>query len=289
MSIWKKYGWLTAFILVFLAADLVLSLVFQPYIISSGRFVCNDFELTQRSHPEKVWDKVFFGNSVVISSYREEISEIDYVNLGLDYGVVRDLWQMMSKNQIEIGSELVIGLSDLTLYDKFETHPTYPWHKDWYEPYAYFQRDRLRLYLESSVKALRGVQPENHLEQTKAHYYGSMSSQALAEKLETSRYANLPIEDFQENMRCLQKVADYCTQKGIRLRCVWMPVNPEVEISAETRAVYEQAKTICEEKQVEFLDLERALPVECFYDIGHLNYEYGAYRFMEVIDPWLAS
>lgn len=289
MSILKKYGWLGAFLLVFLALDLLLGAVFQPYIITSGRFVCNDFELTKRAHPEEVWDKVFFGNSVVISAYREDVSDSGYVNLGLDYGVVRDLWQMMQKDQIEIGSELVIGLSDLTLYDKFETHPTYPWHQDWYEPYAYFQRDRLRLYLESTVKALRGIAPENHMEQDKAHYFGSMSSQALAEKLETSRYVNLPIEDFQENMRCLEQVADFCAKGNIRLRCVWMPVNPEVEISKETRAVYEQVKDICESKQIEFLDLERALPVECFYDIGHLNYEYGAYRFMEVIDPWLAS
>ena len=100
---------------------------------------------------------------------------------------------------------------------------------------------------------------------------------------------NLPIEDFQENMRCLEKVADYCEKNGIRLRCVWMPVNPEVEISPETRAVYDQAKAICAAKGVEFLDLERALDADCFYDIGHLNYEYGAYRFMEVIDPWLLS
>ena len=289
MSMLKKYGWLGALLLVFLALDLLLGAVFQPFIVSSGRFVCNDFELTQRAHPEEVWDKVFFGNSVVISAYREDAGDGNYVNLGLDYGVVRDLWQMLQKEQIEIGSELVIGLSDLTLYDKFETHPTYPWHKDWYEPYAYFQRDRLRLYLESSVKALRGTAPENHLEQEKAHYHGTLSSQELAEKLETSRYVNLLIEDFQENMRCLEQVADYCAKRNIRLRCVWMPVNPEVEISPETRAVYTQAKAICEGRNVEFLDLERALPIECFYDIGHLNYEYGAYRFMEVIDPWLAS
>lgn len=289
MSFLKKNGWLLALAAVVIALDVLLAALFTPYMIHSGRFVLNDFELTRRDHPEKVWDKVFFGNSVVISAYREEVSESNYVNLGLDYGVVRDLWQMIQKGDIQIGSELVIGLSDLTLYDVFETHPTYPWHQDWYEPYAYFQRDKLRLCLENSVRELFGKIPEDHSARQKAHYYGSMSSEELAAKIETSRYVNLPIEDFQENMVCLGKIADYCAENGIRLRCVWMPVNPEVEISAETRAVYEQAKAICGEKQVEFLDLERELDASCFYDIGHLNYEYGAYRFMEVIDPWLLS
>ncbi len=289
MTFLKKSGWLLALAAVFIAFDILLSAVFTPYLIHSGRFVLNDFELTCRDHPEEVWDKVFFGNSVVISAYREEVSDSGYVNLGLDYGVVRDLWQMIQKGNLEIGSELVIGLSDLTLYDKFETHPTYPWHQDWYEPYAYFQRDKLRLCLENAVRELFGKAPEDHSARQKAHYSGSMSSAELAEKIETSRYVNLPIEDFQENMACLEKVADYCAKNKIRLRCVWMPVNPEVEISAETRAVYEQAKSICTEKNVEFLDLERELDASCFYDIGHLNYEYGAYRFMEVIDPWLLS
>lgn len=286
MRFLKKNGWLLALVVVFVALDMVLSAVFTPFLIHSGRFVLNDYELTRRDHPEEVWDKVFFGNSVVISAYREDVSESGYVNLGLDYGVVRDLWEMVQKGTIVIGSELVIGLSDLTLYDKFETHPTYPWHKDWYEPYAYFQRDRLRLWVENN---LPGKTWEDHSDRQKIHYNGSMSSEELAKKIETSRYVNLPIEDFQENMACLSKLADYCAENDIRLRCVWMPVNPEVEISPETRAVYDQTVAICKEKNVEFLDLERTLDVECFYDIGHLNYEYGAYRFMEVIDPWLAK
>ncbi len=285
----KKNWWLLAFVVVFFLLDLALGLWFRPYIAHSGRFWLNDYELTWRDHPEEVWDKVFYGNSVVISAYREDVSESGYVNLGLDYGVVRDLWEMIEKKQVQIGSELVIGLSDLTLYDKFETNPTYPWHRNWYEPNAYFQRDRLRLYLESSAKALFGTQPETYFYQQKIHYSGSMSTEELAEKIKTSRYVNLPVEDFQENMHALERIADYCKDKGIRLRCVWMPVNPEVEISPETRAVCDQVKAICAAKDVELLDLERTLPTECFYDIGHLNYEYGAYRFVEVIDPWLAS
>ncbi len=72
---------------------------------------------------------MFFGNSVVISAYMEDESSKGYVNLGLDYGVVTDLWEMIEKKHINIGSELVIGLNYLTLYDEFETNPTYIWHK----------------------------------------------------------------------------------------------------------------------------------------------------------------
>mgnify|MGYP006362216855 CR=1 FL=1 len=41
------------------------------FITNSTIFVKNDFEKTQFDHPEKVWDKVFFGNSVVINWDKE--------------------------------------------------------------------------------------------------------------------------------------------------------------------------------------------------------------------------
>lgn len=282
-------------LLLLLAAVVVLdsavAALFQPYLMSSGRYFLNDFEVTRRDHPEEVWDKVFFGNSVVISAYREDVSGSGYINLGLDYGVVEDLWEMVDKGTITLGSELVVGLSDLTLYDHFETNPTYPWHREFYEPYCYFQRDRLRAFLEETiVGVMDGPAPAApYTGQEKAHYTGSMSQAALEEKIAASPYSHLPIEDFQENLQALAKLADYCEKNGVRMRAVWMPLNPTLPVSEETRAVYDQAKAVCEEKGVTFYDMEDALEAACFYDIGHLNYEYGAYRFTEVIDPWLQS
>ena len=282
-------------LLLLLAAVVVLdsavAALFQPYLMSSGRYFLNDFEVTRRDHPEEVWDKVFFGNSVVISAYREDVSGSGYINLGLDYGVVEDLWEMVDKGTITLGSELVVGLSDLTLYDHFETNPTYPWHREFYEPYCYFQRDRLRAFLEETiVGVMDGTAPAApYTGQEKAHYTGSMSQAALEEKIAASPYSHLPIEDFQENLQALAKLADYCEKNGVRMRAVWMPLNPTLPVSEETRAVYDQAKAVCEEKGVTFYDMEDALEAACFYDIGHLNYEYGAYRFTEVIDPWLQS
>ena len=50
-----------------------------------------------------------------------------------------------------------------------------------------------------------------------------------------------------------------------------------------------QAEEVLAPYGVEALDLSNTFDESCFYDVGHLNYEYGAYRFMEVMDPWLLS
>ena len=78
-------------------------------IVNSNIFVQNDFEITQHDHPEEVWDKVFFGNSVVLSSYIENRSRSRYVNCGIDDGVVTDLRDMLYGNWMKVGRELVLG------------------------------------------------------------------------------------------------------------------------------------------------------------------------------------
>ena len=286
----RKTRFLFLLLIAFIALDLAIGAVFQPYIIRSGRFWYNDYEITRRDHPEQVWNKVFFGNSVVVSAYREDISESGYVNLGLDYGVVQDLWEMVQSGTIELGSDLVIGLNYLTLYDDFETNPTYIWHKAPWVPYSYFMRDRLRIWLEGTLKSpIIGQPVATHLGQTKSYYYGSMSQSELEEKIAASVYEHLPIADFQENMDALAELAEYCAGHGVRMRCVWMPLNPDIAPSDEANAIRDQAAAVCTENQVEFYNMEDALDAVCFYDTGHLNYEYGSYRFTEVIDPWLIS
>ena len=286
-----KYLFFIAFPVVFLTVDIILSSVIPPYIISSGRFRLNDYEMTRRDHPEEVWDKVFFGNSMVISAYREDVSESGYINLGLDCGAVADLWEMVQKNAVTLGSELVVGLNELTLYDRVDTDPSYPWHRRFYEPYSYFARDRLAVLIrEAGEQLLTGVGRDDGIYsgQTKIVCYGAVPQAAL-EEMAASACERLPASDFQENMDALSKLADYCAGHGVRLRCVWMPVNPAVVPSDEGNVVRDRAAAVCQEKQVEFYDMGDALEAECFYDNGHLNYEYGSYRFTEAIDPWLIS
>lgn len=215
-----------------------------------------------------------------------------YINLGLDYGVVTDLWEMIEKRHINIGSELVIGLNYLTLYDEFETNPTYIWHKELYVPYAYFERDRFYPIIENGFNNLRKGQnplPYKYLPQEKHVYHGAMSDAALADAMERyeEEFFNLPTEKFAKNIDALEKVINYCNENNIRVRAVWMPWNPKYAQPALLGEVRAMADAVFNKYNVEVLDLENELPAEYFYDTGHLNYDVGSLKFTEMIDQWL--
>ena len=215
-----------------------------------------------------------------------------YINLGLDYGVVTDLWEMIEKRHINIGSELVIGLNYLTLYDEFETNPTYIWHKELYVPYAYFERDRFYPVITDGFdKLLKGQNPlpYKYLPQEKHVYHGAMSDRALADAMARyeEEFFNLPTEKFEKNIEALEKVINYCNENNIRVRAVWMPWNPKYEQPALLGEVRAMADAVFNKYNVEVLDLENELPAEYFYDTGHLNYDVGSPKFTEMIDQWL--
>ena len=292
MKFIKNNLFVIIFVLFIAAADLILT--YNNFIAKIDYFVKNDFEITQCKHPERVWDKVFFGNSVVISGFMEEKSTSGFINLGLDYGVVTDLWDMIRKNHINIGSELVIGLNYLTLYDDFETNPTYIWHKKWYQPYAYFERDRFYPIISDGFsKLLNGENPlpYKYAEQEKAVYYGMIAEKAMLAKLEEyeEEYFNLPLDAFSENIEALEKVIKYCNKKGIRVRAVWMPWNTKYEMPILLKNVKQRANDVFVKYNISVLDLETEIPPEYFYDSGHLNYDIGAPRFTERLDQWLES
>lgn len=274
----------------FFAADIYLA--HTNFIKDSNIFVKNDFEITQFDHPEAVWDKVFFGNSVVISAYIEKKSNSGYINCGLDYGVVTDLKEMIQQRYINLGSELVVGLNYLTLYDEFDTNPTYIWHKKWYQPYAYFERDRFYPLITGCYDRLingESVPPMTYTYQEKSVYHGRVSDAALAGKLKEYEdlFFNQPIEKYSENIEALGWVADYCKENSIRMRVVWMPWNPMFEQPQLVKTVREQTDAVLNAKGIEILDLENQFPVEYFYDTGHLNYDVGSEKFTQYIDGWL--
>lgn len=289
----KKFG------KIFLALILIFALLFgdwwlahNNFIVNSNIFVKNDFEITQHDHPEEVWDKVFFGNSVVISAYLEEESTSGYINLGLDYGVVTDLWEMIDERYINIGSELVIGLNYLTLYDDFDTNPTYIWHKEWYQPYAYFERDRFYPLITGCFERLingESVPPMTYTYQDKAVYHGRIEDAALKEKFKEyeTQFFNKSIEDYRENLEALEKVINYCNENNIHVRVVHMPWNPMFEKPQLVRDVRTETDKVLQKYSVEVLDLEDSLKTEFFYDTGHLNYDVGSPVFTEMIDKWL--
>jgi len=291
----NKYCFFLVLVLSLVLIDVFLADFVPRYARTSGRFSLNDFEIVQRDHPEEVWDKVFFGNSIAISSYLEEESTSGYINLGLDYGVVTDLWEMLEGGHITVGSELVIALNDFTLLDDFDTNPSYPWHQQQYEPYIYFARDRLKVLTEQTLaQVLAWQEPPygKYSEQQRGTYYASMSDKDLKARMESESYREYlerPIEAYERNFSDLQKIADFCAERGIRLRILWTDINPSVEPWPSYLATREKTLDFCKENGIEVLDMYGTLDVECFHDDGHLNREYGSFVFTEEVDKWLNS
>lgn len=281
-------------ILVFFAFDFILEKIMTPYIRSSGQVFLNCYEIVRRDHPEKVWDKVFFGNSIAISTYREEESASGYINAGINCGLMTDLWDMIRTNEIQIGSELVITFnSALSLYDDFMYDPTNPWRRKWYQPYCYFERDRLRLLVKNFILTyvFKKNKPDTpYKNQIRELYFGVMSQKELNDKLAGERflvYYNIQLEDMKKNIYALKKITDYCKRHKIRLRFVWVPPNPTVKQFSATPLVYNFINVFSIENDIEFLDLTGKFDKECYYDQGHFNYEYGAHVFTKEIEPWL--
>lgn len=271
---------------VFLACLLIFFLLLDLGVSYWGENYCpwasNDYEATRLKHPEEVWDKVFYGNSAVISAYLEEESESGYINLGIDYGVITDLRGML--DHIEIGSELVIGLNFFTFCDEFDTNPNYIWHREFYEPYAYFHRDKLLKMIDSLIFGQEMPQSWE-----KILYYGNLSDRELAEKMKTyeETYFSRAIGEFEDNLEALDDIADWCEEHDVSLRLVWMPFNPSVEHPQILSELQARVDTWAKERRVEVLNMTLALGEDCFHDVGHLNREHGAYVFTAQIDSWL--
>lgn len=292
VSFMKKGGLIACVLVLALALDLALSA--SGWIQSSGYFWLDDFELTRRDHPEEVWDKVIYGSSELTSGYREDLSESGYVNMGMDYATITDLVEILEDKHITVGSELVLALNWGALCDIMDTNPTYEWHRAWYEPYFYFQRDRIAGFINDTLKALIGAgefRSRDYLTQTKAYYYGHMSVEELLSRVATLHELYLAggLSDFQKNLAALNEVFSFCEENGICVRALWLPENPAVELDSVDVEVREAARGVCEGAGVEFYDMTDALDADCFYDTGHMEYDHGSVVFTEVLDKWLRS
>lgn len=253
----------------------------------------NDFDVTELKHPEKVWDKVFFGSSVVVASFIEDESKSGYINSGVVYGTVSDIYNMMKKREINIGSELVIAVNDIAFYDGLDTNPTYIWHKKWYQHYLFFQRDKLHPIFEKSVGNLADLKPVfdglKLEDEEKTLSFGQLSD----EELEKNRikmleqFGDLTLDDCKQNFDDLEKLIKICKKENIRLRAIWMPWNPKIEKYDFVYEVMEKANSVFEENDIEVYDMMDMLGPENFHDIGHMNYEVGAPRFTELVDEFL--
>lgn len=291
----SKKIWEGIFILGLVAAVIIFDILLTSInpVGESTIFRKNDFEKIKLTHPEPIYQKVFYGNSVVISGFIEEESKSGYMNMGMDYGTIEDLFKILERNMISIGTDLVIGVNYLTFLDTLDTNPTYPWHRKIYEPYLYFQRDRLHAFITEGIDNIfKGEKfvAERHTDLNRYVYYGILPDEELDKKIEGYKkfYWNKGIEYYEENYRALQKLIDYCEERDIELRFIWFPWNDYIAKPENVVAVEEKAKKIMRYNNIEYIDLAYAFGREYFHDLGHLNYELGAIEFTREIDKWLS-
>lgn len=285
----KSSSFIIIFVTVFFSVDTYLT--YNNPFIGNQMFTPDDFEITKYTHPEKVWDKVLFGNSAVISGYDESISESGYVNLGVDCGQVTDLEQMIKKKHIHIGSSLAVGINFLTLYDEFETNPSYIWHKKIYQPFAYFERDKITGALDGISKRLDSGHKypfsgyyKYPLEKTV--YYGNLSEEDLRKKeaVYEERFYNLDDGKFDKNIASLKKIASYCQKNNIDFYVFWLPWNPAAKYPELCEKLKSRVANALSEYETDIYDLTNSMEAQYFHDTGHIEYENGSKVFTEIFD-----
>ena len=285
----KGFGFIAAVLAVFIIGDTVLSAA-DP-VSRSDLFIKNDYEKTIAAHGGGLeYDSVFYGNSVLISSFIEEESVSGYVNFGIDYGTMADLRDMLKKGMLKPKRDLVLSLNYFVFLDTMDTNPTYPWHRRTIEPYVFFERDRLHKFLVSEFTLLfTGEKRAVYSELEKSVYYGVMTDEELDTKIKTHSdlFWGLDTSYYKKNLEALKEVINYCAKNGVRLRAIWMPWNDYTQMPEVPVEVTRLADDIMSAADIEVYDMTNAMPRDCFHDLGHLNYEYGAHVFTGEVDKWL--
>ncbi|KNF08356.1 hypothetical protein CLPU_8c01210 [Gottschalkia purinilytica] len=257
-------------------------------------FYQNDFSKTVHSNPEMPWKNIFYGSSIVAGAFMDEKTSTDYVNMGIRYGKITDLEEMLKKNMLKVEDNIVIGMNVFTFLDELPTDPYYIWHKKIYEPYLYFYRGPILKYIETTYEQLKNNEEINQVPDwvlQKQINHGRLSKEELDKKKNEykKRYGNLNIDDFNKNIESLKRVIDYCDKNNIRLRAIWMPWNPVDTQFSYVDELKKEVNSIFNNNKIEVLDWTNKYEEKYFHDLGHLNFEEGAPKFTEEIDKWLSK
>jgi len=251
----------------------------------------NDFEITVNAHGSTEFDRIFFGNSAVVSAFREDASDSGYVEFGLLLGTAVDLRTMLEGSYITVNESIVLGLNLFTLMDSLDSDPSYIWHRGALEPYVYFHRDRLQRFFTETLQSVLDGNPtiRRFDDPSKYLYFGALSDEELDYRLADfeERFFNIPFSDFVDNLAALEWIIQFCNAHDIRLRVIWMPYNPHSPKPPLYFQVMEAANAIFAAHGIEVNDLSDAFPREDFFDTGHFNDEPGAIHFTREIDLWL--
>ena len=291
MTAYQSVAFILIVVMLFVGLDFFLKAA-NP-VASSAFFRNNDHEITIALNESNEFDKVFYGSSPVVSAYRPDLSDSGFTEMGIVYGKITYLLKMLEKGIITVNDEIVLGLSIAVFMDELTTDRSYIWHKGTFEPYIFFYRDRLMTFVNRAMHNFIDGDFElpRHYNYEKWLYYGSVSDEELEEMIEThtERFWNLDISVFYENLAALEALIDYCAGNGIRLRAIWMPVNPSVPVPDVYAEVFGRANEIMSNGGVEVCDMTSSFGPVNFHDIGHMNFETGAVAFTEAFDEWVGS
>lgn len=297
LSFIKRNGFLLSLLAAFLLTDWLVAR-WDP-LVNSMRFTKNDFTKTLYHHEWNDSGPVFYGNSAVVGAYIEEQSSKPLVEMGLAYGKITYLQEILEEPWYHVEDQLVLGIDVHTMLDRLETDPTYPWNRKWYEPYlfayrAYFQ-DTLAKTAKQAYVSLREKKPEemfNHQPWLDKYlYYGHKTTaekDADFEKYEQMfNWMSLP--DFQQNLDSLDWVLDYAEAQELDFKVIWMPYNPDYPLPGYMPELKEEVNRRLAEREIPVLDLMDRYEPEYFHDVVHLNREQGAPLFTREVDEWLLS
>lgn len=256
-----------------------------------GYFPLNTYEIARRDNPQEIWDKVFFGNSVVMGGFAIEENTSGHINFGMELATIENLWSILNQNDIKIGDELVIGVSLLAFYDELATNDTYIFHKKTNEPFVYFYRERLNKMFNDKFNTYFD-EPDyepiySHM--TRNASFGTISESGLETQIQKyqDEFWCLDISSFENNLNALEKIVDYCAENEIRVRMIIMPQTDIFKEQEIVGVINEKVLEIAENQGIDVLDTSSVLENEDFYDVVHLSYDTGAKKFTEYIDEWL--
>lgn len=284
----RRNSFLLLLLLAFLLADRLLA--WADPMSASLRFYKNDFAKTLLHHDFRAAGPAFFGNSAVTGAYIEEQAQRPLVELGLSYGKLTDLQAILERGLYRPEGQLVVGIDVHTVLDQLETDESYPWFKDWYEPYVYFYRDYMRDTTEEWLKhALRGDFASYEPRWSdKMLYYGRKTPEEL--KVKQAEYENrFAAMTVKANIDAMDWIVRYCNRNGIPLKVIWMPYHPSFPEPAYWSPLKRRVNATLEAFRVPTLDLTDRFEPADFHDIVHINREVGAPKFTQEVDAWLLS
>ncbi|MEF3305426.1 hypothetical protein [Paenibacillus sp. GYB003] len=302
MTFWtyvRKNGFVLMLVIVFLLIDAFVARV-DP-MTNSRRFEKDDFTKTLFHHD---WDRsgpVFFGNSAVTGAYMERKAQRPLVEMGMAYGKITDLREILRRGLYEPEEQLVIGIDVHTMLDKMQTDPRFPWSRPWYSPYLFHYRD----YFQDAGKewlrnawtaAKRGKLDFAAYEPRwidKELYFGREPADRLLKDWQRyeADYNWMTLSDMANNLDALDWVIDDAKRRGLSLKVVWMPLNPDPAYPQPPywKPLKERVGGTLQANSIPVLDLSDTFRPDEFHDLVHLNQETGAPKFTAEVDRWLLS